>query len=58
VRVGVRLGVLWVSVDQAEELRKTHGVAACNAMLEKIATPWRKACVQPRKWVAGAMMIS
>ncbi len=36
VRGGPPLGVLWVSVDQAEELRKTHGVAACNAMLEKI----------------------
>ena len=35
-RGGPPLGVLWVSVDQAEELRKTHGVAACNAMLEKI----------------------
>ncbi len=35
-RGGPPLGVLWMSVDQAEELRKTHGVAACNAMLEKI----------------------
>ena len=35
-RGGPPLGVLWMSIDQAEELRKTHGVAACNAMLEKI----------------------
>ena len=35
-RGGCPLGVLWISVDQAEELRKTHGVAACNAMLEKV----------------------
>lgn len=35
-RGGPPLGVLWVSVDQAGELRKTHGAAACNAMLEKI----------------------
>jgi diguanylate cyclase (GGDEF)-like protein len=35
-RGGSPLGVLWISVDQAEELRKTHGAAACNAMLEKV----------------------
>jgi diguanylate cyclase (GGDEF)-like protein/PAS domain S-box-containing protein len=29
-------GVLWVMVDQAHELRKTHGVQACAAMLEKV----------------------
>ncbi len=29
-------GVLWIGVDQAPELRKTHGAAACRAMLEKI----------------------
>jgi diguanylate cyclase (GGDEF)-like protein len=35
-RGGSPLGVLWIIVDQAEELRKTHGAAACNAMLEKV----------------------
>src|SRR5208337_3185100 len=35
-RGGCPLGVLWIGVDQAEELRKTHGAAACNAMLEKV----------------------
>lgn len=30
------VGVLWVSVDQAYDLRRTHGVAACRAMFEKI----------------------
>jgi diguanylate cyclase (GGDEF)-like protein/PAS domain S-box-containing protein len=35
-RGGSPLGVLRISVDQAEELRKTHGVAACTAMLEKV----------------------
>jgi PAS domain S-box-containing protein/diguanylate cyclase (GGDEF)-like protein len=35
-RGGPPLGVLWIGVDQAQELRKTHGVAACNAMLEKV----------------------
>jgi diguanylate cyclase (GGDEF)-like protein/PAS domain S-box-containing protein len=30
------LGVLWVTVDQAYELRGTHGARACEAMLEKM----------------------
>ena len=30
------LGVLWINVDQAHELRKTHGAAACNAMMAKV----------------------
>lgn len=30
------LGVLWVAVDQAAELRRTHGSRACEAMLESI----------------------
>jgi diguanylate cyclase (GGDEF)-like protein/PAS domain S-box-containing protein len=32
----VPLGVLWVQVDQAAELRKTHGARACEAMLENV----------------------
>ncbi|MGA3129598.1 MAG: diguanylate cyclase [Terracidiphilus sp.] len=35
-RGGAPLGILRVHVDQAPELRKTHGVAACQAMLEKV----------------------
>ncbi len=35
-RGGTPLGVLWISVDQAEALHKTHGAPACNAMLEKV----------------------
>jgi len=30
-------GVLWITVDQAGELRKTHGAGACEAMLGKMA---------------------
>jgi diguanylate cyclase (GGDEF)-like protein/PAS domain S-box-containing protein len=33
------LGVLWVTVDQAHGLRQTHGVRACEAMLEKVERP-------------------
>jgi diguanylate cyclase (GGDEF)-like protein/PAS domain S-box-containing protein len=33
---GQRFGVLWISVDQAHDLRRTHGAAACNAMLDKV----------------------
>lgn len=29
-------GILWISVDQGYDLRRTHGVAACHAMLEKV----------------------
>jgi len=33
---GPPFGVLWVAVDQAAKLRKTHGAAACEAMLAKV----------------------
>ncbi|MGA2886695.1 MAG: diguanylate cyclase [Terracidiphilus sp.] len=33
---GESFGVLWITVDQAHELRKTHGAAACEAMIEKV----------------------
>jgi diguanylate cyclase (GGDEF)-like protein/PAS domain S-box-containing protein len=35
-RGGQSFGILWISVDQAAELRKTHGAKACEAMLEKV----------------------
>jgi diguanylate cyclase (GGDEF)-like protein/PAS domain S-box-containing protein len=35
---GLPFGVLWIGVDQAHELRRTHGAAACHAMLDKV---WR-----------------
>lgn len=31
---GLPFGVLWITVDQAQDLRKTHGAGACVAMLE------------------------
>src|SRR5580704_13399245 len=33
---GVPLSVLWISVDQARELRKTHGARASETMLESV----------------------
>lgn len=30
----VPLGLMWIAVDQAEPMRKTHGARACEAMLE------------------------
>jgi diguanylate cyclase (GGDEF)-like protein len=36
VHEGVPLGVLWIIVDQAETMRKTHGARACEAMLENM----------------------
>ncbi len=35
-RSGSPFGVLWIGVDQAQQLRKSHGAGACQAMLEKI----------------------
>ena len=33
---GAPMGVLWIRVDQAEGMRKTHGARACEAMLETV----------------------
>jgi PAS domain S-box-containing protein len=33
---GMPFGVFWIAVDQARELRDTHGVMACEAMLDKV----------------------
>jgi diguanylate cyclase (GGDEF)-like protein/PAS domain S-box-containing protein len=33
---GSPFGVLWIGVDQASELRRTHGAGACEAMLAKV----------------------
>jgi PAS domain S-box-containing protein len=35
-RGGAPLGIIRITVDQAQELRKTHGAPACQAMLEKV----------------------
>ena len=35
-RGGQTFGVLWITVDQAHDLRKTHGANACNTMIEKV----------------------
>jgi len=36
IQGGEAFGVLWLTVDQAHDLRKTHGAGACDAMLEKV----------------------
>jgi diguanylate cyclase (GGDEF)-like protein/PAS domain S-box-containing protein len=36
MRGGPPFGILWVSVDQAHHLRKTHGAGACETMLIKV----------------------
>jgi diguanylate cyclase (GGDEF)-like protein/PAS domain S-box-containing protein len=33
---GSSFGVLWITVDQAHDLRRTHGVGACDAMFLKV----------------------
>lgn len=32
----VSLGLLWITVDQAHELRRTHGARACDTMIERV----------------------
>jgi len=36
MRGGLPFGILWITVDQAAEFRKTHGAGACEAMLGKV----------------------
>ena len=33
---GLPFGVIWISIDQATALRKTHGIGACQAMVDKV----------------------
>ena len=33
---GPAFGILWITIDQAQDLRKTHGEGACEAMLAKV----------------------
>ena len=35
-RGGPPFAVIWINVDQAADLRKSHGVGACNSMIEKV----------------------
>jgi diguanylate cyclase (GGDEF)-like protein/PAS domain S-box-containing protein len=35
-RGGPPFGVLWIRVDQAQELHRSHGINACHAMLDKV----------------------
>ena len=57
LRSDVPLGVLWVTVDQAQRLRQTHGARACEAMLEKVErTLAQRLEARPRRLGAGATM--
>lgn len=33
---GLPFGVLWITIDQAAALRKSHGIGACHAMVDKV----------------------
>jgi len=41
-RGGPAIGLLWIGVDQAPCLRKTHGAVACEAMLQKVEQALRQ----------------
>lgn len=36
INENIPFGVLWVMVDQARDMRRTHGARACEAMLESV----------------------
>lgn len=42
VRECLPFGVLWIAVDQAQQLRKTHGAVACETMLKKVERALRQ----------------
>jgi PAS domain S-box-containing protein/diguanylate cyclase (GGDEF)-like protein len=42
MREGLPFGVLWMMVDQARELRLTHGVMACETMMTKVERSLRQ----------------
>ena len=49
-RGGPPFGVLWIGIDQAEELRKTHGAGAHRTPCStRCGTPWLRASVRPRR---------
>jgi len=35
-QAGIAFGVIWIGIDQALDMRKTHGLSGCEAMLGKI----------------------
>jgi diguanylate cyclase (GGDEF)-like protein len=60
-RSGAPLGVLWIRVDQAEDLRKTHGAAAFHAMLNKVQhalTQGLRPAEQMNRWGDGEFLIA
>jgi diguanylate cyclase (GGDEF)-like protein len=57
---GPPFGILWVSVDQAEELHKTHGAAGSQAMLDKVRRALGQAlrpAEQMGRWGASEFLI-
>jgi hypothetical protein len=49
-------GVLWITVDQAHELRKTTAQAPARRCSKKWSGRWRTGCGRARRWGAGATM--
>ena len=44
---GSPLGIAWITVDQAYNLRKTHGARACEAMMEAVERTLSNALLRP-----------
>ena len=51
---GPPFGVLWITVDQAQELRKTHGARPAKPCWKRWSERWPTACGRAKSWDAGA----
>jgi diguanylate cyclase (GGDEF)-like protein len=47
---GESFGVLWITVDQAQDLRRTHGAGACETMLEKVERAFANGLRPSEEW--------
>jgi diguanylate cyclase (GGDEF)-like protein/PAS domain S-box-containing protein len=59
-RGGETFGVLWITVDQAHCLRKTHGANACDTMIGKVAQALAKGLRPTEKlgrWGDGEFLV-
>lgn len=60
LREGTPMGVLWIGVDQACEMRRTHGAQACEAMLESVERTLanaRRAGEEVGRWGDGEFLM-
>lgn len=60
LKEGAPMGVLWIGVDQASEMQRTHGAQACEAMLESVERTLanaRRAGEEVGRWGDGEFLM-